>query len=116
LGIRPVHLELSTFRSDGDDLGHPSDKIRVAEIVGHPDVAQAAAIGISDERWGERPLLFVVPAGDQPPDVEELKSFIAEKVPKWWVRDQFEFVNELPIGATGKVLKRELRKNLVQEE
>jgi fatty-acyl-CoA synthase len=84
--------------------------------VGHPGVAQAAAIGVSDDRWGERPLLFIVPSGDQPPEIEDLKQFIGKAVPKWWVPDRFEIVDGLPLGATGKVLKRELRKLVVQEE
>lgn len=84
--------------------------------VGNPGVAQAAAIGVSDDRWGERPVLYVVPAGDRPPEIDDLRAFIARKVPKWWVPDRVEFVGKLPIGATGKVLKRELRTRVEQEE
>jgi fatty-acyl-CoA synthase len=76
---------------------------------GHPDVAQAAVIGIPDDKWGERPLLIVVPKADATPTGDSLKDYLAGLAPKWWVPDRVEFVESLPLGATGKVLKTKLR-------
>ena len=75
----------------------------------HPAVAQAAAIGVAHERWGERPLLVVVKQKDQEITKEALKEFLEAKLVKWWMPDAIEFVDALPIGPTGKVLKRSLR-------
>ena len=77
--------------------------------AGHPDVVQAAVIAIPDEKWDERPLLIVVPKPDTPNDKQTLRDYLAGMVPKWWVPDDVVFVESLPLGATGKVLKTKLR-------
>jgi acyl-CoA synthetase (AMP-forming)/AMP-acid ligase II len=77
--------------------------------MSHPAVAQAAAIGVPHPKWQERPLLIVVKAPGKELDGDELKRFLETKVVKWWLPDAIEFVDALPLGATGKVLKRELR-------
>jgi len=75
----------------------------------HPAIAQAAAIGVPHERWVERPLLIVVKQKDKDVSKEELREFLESKLVKWWVPDAIEFVDALPIGPTGKILKRQLR-------
>ena len=75
----------------------------------HPGVAQAAAIAAKHDKWGERPLLVVVGRAQGAPSAEALQTFLADKLVKWWRPDAIEFVDALPIGPTGKVLKRELR-------
>ncbi|MFZ5439568.1 MAG: long-chain-fatty-acid--CoA ligase [Myxococcota bacterium] len=75
----------------------------------HPAVAQAACIGVAHEKWYERPLLIVVKAKDIDVTKDQLLAFLAQKLVKWWVPDAIEFVDALPIGPTGKVLKRALR-------
>lgn len=74
----------------------------------HPDVVDAAAIAIPHPKWDERPLLVCVSAGDKSTSGEEIRSLFSETVPSWQVPD-LAFVDQLPIGATGKVLKNELR-------
>ncbi len=75
----------------------------------HPDVAMAACIGVRHEKWQERPLLVVVPAEGKDPSDAEIKDCIAAKCAKWWIPDEIVRTDALPIGATGKVLKRELK-------
>jgi 3-(methylthio)propionyl---CoA ligase len=75
----------------------------------HPCVQHAAAIGVPHPKWQERPLLIVVKAPGKEVERDELRAFLESKLVKWWVPDAIEFVDALPIGATGKVLKRELR-------
>ena len=75
----------------------------------HPCVQHAAAIGVPHPKWQERPLLVVVKAPGKEVDQDELRKFLESKLVKWWLPDAIEFVDALPIGATGKVLKRELR-------
>lgn len=78
-------------------------------IAGHADIAAAACIGVTSTKWGERPLLVVVKAVGKAPTGEALLAFLATKLVKWWVPDAVEFVDALPIGPTGKILKRTLR-------
>jgi 3-(methylthio)propionyl---CoA ligase len=75
----------------------------------HPCVQHAAAIGVPHPKWQERPLLIVVKAPGKEINKEDLHQFLATKLVKWWIPDAIEFVEALPLGATGKVLKRELR-------
>jgi fatty-acyl-CoA synthase len=75
----------------------------------HPGVQHAAAIGVPHPKWQERPLLIVVKAPGREVQKEELHDFLATKLVKWWMPDAIEFIEALPLGATGKVLKRELR-------
>jgi fatty-acyl-CoA synthase len=75
----------------------------------HPDVAMAACIGVRHEKWQERPMLIVQPVPGKTPNKDEIKACIAKKCAKWWMPDAIVFQDELPIGATGKILKRELK-------
>ncbi|MEE2761307.1 MAG: long-chain-fatty-acid--CoA ligase, partial [Pseudomonadota bacterium] len=77
--------------------------------VGHADVAEAAVIGISHEKWGERPLLVCVPAEGASPLAEDILALFEGKVAKMCIPDAVEFVHELPHTATGKILKTKLR-------
>jgi len=77
--------------------------------MGHPDVMQAAAIGIAHPKWDERPLLLIVPTAGRTPDKQDVLKFLEGKVAKWWLPDDVVVVESLPIGGTGKVLKTKLR-------
>jgi len=76
----------------------------------HPGVAQAGVIGVPHPKWQERPLLIVVKREGQNPSPEDIKAFLRDRLDKIAWPDAVEFVKELPLGATGKVLKTELRK------
>jgi fatty-acyl-CoA synthase len=78
--------------------------------VGHPKVAEAAVIGVQHPKWGERPLLVVVPKDQQQVTANELLDFLNGKVAKWWMPDDVIFVSEIPHTATGKIQKTVLRK------
>ena len=75
----------------------------------HPAVQHAAAIGVPHPKWQERPLLVCVKAPGKDLEREDLHRFLETKLVKWWLPDAIEFIDALPLGATGKVLKRELR-------
>ncbi|HCO43923.1 MAG TPA: long-chain fatty acid--CoA ligase [Gammaproteobacteria bacterium] len=77
--------------------------------VGHPKVANAAAIGIYHPKWDERPLLVVQPAPGETPTKEEILAQLEGKIAKWWTPDDVAFVDEIPLGATGKINKMKLR-------
>ena len=75
----------------------------------HPAVAEAAVIGIAHPKWQERPLLIVVKRAGMEATREELLTFLAERVVKWWLPEDVVFVDSLPHTATGKLLKTRLR-------
>ena len=77
--------------------------------VGHPDVAEAAVIGVPHPKWDERPLLIVVPKKDCKITKADMLDFLSGKVAKWWLPDDVIFVAEIPHTATGKILKMALR-------
>ncbi len=77
--------------------------------VGHPDVAEAAVIGIAHPKWDERPLLVIVrnPGSDVTKDA--ILQYMEGKIAKWWMPDDVTFVDEIPHTATGKIQKISLR-------
>ena len=77
--------------------------------VGHPDVAEAAVIGVAHSRWTERPLLVIVRKPGKDPSKEALLGHLDGKIAKWWMPDDVAFVDEIPHTATGKILKTKLR-------
>ena len=77
--------------------------------MAHPDVLEAAVIGVPSEKWTERPLLIVVPAADSKPEKQDILSSLEGKIAKWWIPEDCLFVEELPHTATGKVSKKDLR-------
>ena len=79
-------------------------------IMGHAEVANCAVISVPHPTWDERPLLVVVPAGDIRPDKAEFDRLLLEHVAKWQLPDAVEFIDALPMTATGKVSKMTLRK------
>ncbi|WP_422362713.1 long-chain-fatty-acid--CoA ligase [Pyruvatibacter mobilis] len=78
--------------------------------VGHPDVAEAAVIGVVHPKWDERPLLICVAAEGKSPSKDEILGFMDGKIAKWWMPDDVVFVDEIPHTATGKIQKLALRK------
>lgn len=81
--------------------------------VAHPAVAQAAAIAIPHAKWQERPLLVAVLKPGASVSAEELLQFFAGKVAKWWIPEDVVFVDKLPLTATGKLSKLQLRQQFV---
>ena len=77
--------------------------------VGHPGIAEAAAIGIPHPLWDERPLLCVVRANGSDVSSEDVVSHLRKYVASWWLPNAIEFVDELPHTATGKLSKLRLR-------
>ena len=85
-------------------------------IMAHPKVAEAAVIGIPDEKWSERPLACVVPDGDEEITLDELKAFLAERVPKWWIPNDLEIIEEVPKTSVGKFSKKTLREQFAERK
>ena len=77
--------------------------------VAHPAVAMAACIAVRHPKWDERPLLVVVRKPGAELTREQLLAFYEGKIAKWWTPDDVAFVDAIPLGATGKMLKNRLR-------
>jgi fatty-acyl-CoA synthase len=80
--------------------------------VAHPAVAMAACIGVVHPKWDERPIVIVVKKAGAEVSKEELLKFYEGKTAKWQIPDDVVFVDAIPLGATGKMLKTKLREQL----
>jgi fatty-acyl-CoA synthase len=78
-------------------------------IMGHPEVLEAAVVGVADERWQERPLAVVVLKDDATVTARELKDYLRDKVVRWWLPERWTFINELPRTSVGKFDKKAIR-------
>jgi fatty-acyl-CoA synthase len=80
--------------------------------VAHPAVAMAACIGVKHPKWDERPIVAVVKKPGAEVSREDLLKFYEGKTAKWQIPDDVVFVDSIPLGATGKMLKTKLREQL----
>jgi fatty-acyl-CoA synthase len=78
-------------------------------IMTHPDVAEAAIVGVDDPKWGERPLAYVVSRPDKRLTADGIREHLRDRVAQWWIPERIEFIGEIPKTATGKFSKQTLR-------
>lgn len=78
-------------------------------LMGHHGVFEAAVVGVPDPRWDERPLACVVKRPGVNVTVDDLRSYLEGRVAKWWVPDQWAFLEEIPKTSVGKFDKKALR-------
>jgi fatty-acyl-CoA synthase len=86
------------------------------ELMAHPDVEEAAVIARPDERWTERPLACVVLCEGASATPQELNEHLRSRVAKWWLPEQFAFIDEVPKTSVGKFDKKQLRQRLADGE
>ncbi len=79
------------------------------ELMAHPAVAEAAVVAIAHPRWMERPLACVVTKTGQQVSGEELAAHLACRFAKWWLPDDYVFIDAIPRTSTGKFMKLKLR-------
>jgi fatty-acyl-CoA synthase len=85
-------------------------------LMAHPSVAEAAVIGVPDEKWGERPLAAVVAAPGTSISPAELRDFLGEKVARWQLPERWCFIDEVPKTTVGKFQKTRLREQYASGE
>ena len=78
-------------------------------LLDHPDIAEAAVIGIADERWGEVGRAFVVAKPGRAPDLSALAAHCADRIARYKVPKEFLLADALPRTASGKIQKHILR-------
>ena len=82
--------------------------------MAHPDVQEAAVIGVPDPKWSERPLLIVIPREGVEPNRDNVLQSLEGKIAKWWIPEDCVFVSEIPHTATGKISKKDLRQQFAE--
>ena len=85
------------------------------ELMSHPDVVEAAVIAKPDERWAERPLCCVVLRDEAEVTPAELVDHLSTRVARFWLPDEFAFVEEIPKTSVGKFDKKVLRGQLAED-
>jgi fatty-acyl-CoA synthase len=80
--------------------------------VGHPKAALCAVIGAAHPKWDERPVLLVKLEPGAAATKEEFLAFLDGKIAKWWTPDDVVFVDDIPLGATGKIDKKLIRERM----
>ncbi|HEX5165295.1 MAG TPA: long-chain-fatty-acid--CoA ligase [Thermomicrobiales bacterium] len=78
-------------------------------LMGHPAIQEVAVVGLPHERWGESPCAFVVCRPGESVNGDDLRSFARDRLAHFKVPTRYEFVDELPKTATGKIQKFVLR-------
>jgi fatty-acyl-CoA synthase len=78
-------------------------------IMAHPDVMEAAVIGVPDEKWGERPLAAVVLRDGASATPAELRDFLSGRMPRWQLPERWSFIAEVPKTSVGKFAKTRMR-------
>jgi fatty-acyl-CoA synthase len=78
-------------------------------LMAHPAVTEAAVIGVTDDRWGERPLAAVVLAAGASVTADDLRAFLAERLPRWQLPERWSFIDEVPKTSVGKFAKTRMR-------
>jgi len=94
------------YRSGGENV-YPAEVEKI--LAGHPKVSNVAIIGVPDEKWGESGLAFVLPVQGETITEEEIREFLKGKVAKFKHPKTIRFVDHLPLTATMKVKKSELK-------
>ncbi len=84
------------------------------QLMAHPDVLEAAVIAKPDERWTERPLACVVLCEGSSCSTDELCEHLSSRVAKWWIPDEYAFIDAVPKTSVGKFDKKVLRQALAE--
>ena len=85
-------------------------------LMAHPDIIEAAVIGVPDEKWDERPLACVVLKENAATTPEQLRAFLATRVARWWIPERWSFISEVPKTSVGKFDKKVLRARREHDE
>jgi fatty-acyl-CoA synthase len=73
-------------------------------------------VGIKSKKWDERPVAVVVPANGATPTLDSVRTFLADRVAKWWLPDEVVIVEEIPKTSVGKLDKKVMRDHLAHME
>jgi fatty-acyl-CoA synthase len=80
-------------------------------LMAHPEVLEAAVIGVPDDKWGERPFAAVVVRDGADVTAEQLRDHLAASVPRWQLPERWAYIDEVPKTSVGKFSKRKMRES-----
>ena len=83
-------------------------------LMAHPDVLEAAVIGVPDDKWGERPFAAVVVRDGADISAEHLRDHLSASVPRWQLPERWAYIDEVPKTSVGKFSKRMMREAYAQ--
>ena len=106
-GFLYIHDRVKDMIISGGENIYPAEVENA--VFAHPDIADAAVIGIPDEKWGETVKAIVVLKPDTDPSVEEIIAFTKERIASYKCPKSIDFVDALPRNPSGKVLRKDLR-------
>jgi acyl-CoA synthetase (AMP-forming)/AMP-acid ligase II len=78
-------------------------------LIAHPDVIEAAVVGVPDERWQERPMAVIVAKEGAVVSAGDLRTFLSDKVVRWWLPERWTFIDAIPRTSVGKYDKKTIR-------
>ena len=82
-------------------------------LLAHPQVADAAVVGVPSRKWDERPVAVLVARdAEQPPSLESVREFLGDRVARWWLPDAVAILEEIPKTSVGKIDKKVIREQL----
>jgi len=84
-------------------------------LYAQPSIEECAVIGLPDKEWGERVCAYIVPKQGQQVSTNDLKAGLKNLLSPFKVPKQLEIVKELPKSAAGKILKRELKRQVLED-
>jgi fatty-acyl-CoA synthase len=84
-------------------------------VMAHPDVVEAAVIGVPDPKWDERPLACVVLKAGSEVKPDDFAAFLSERVSKWWIPERWAFIEQVPRTSVGKFDKKALRSRFSED-
>jgi fatty-acyl-CoA synthase len=85
-------------------------------LIAHPDIRDAAVVGVRSRKWDERPVACIVPEDGRKPELDDVREFLGGRVAKWWLPDDVVIVAEIPKTSVGKIDKKVLREQLSHME
>ncbi len=103
-----VHDRVKDMIVSGGENVYPAEVENA--IMGCPGVADAAVIGVPDDKWGEAVKAIVVCAAGAEPKPEDVIAYARQRIAGYKAPKSVDFIDALPRNASGKVLRRELRK------
>jgi fatty-acyl-CoA synthase len=111
--LRLVDRKRDLIKSGGEWISSLELEQNLAD---HPAVSEAAVVGVPHPKWGERPIALVMLASGAYPTAEALREHLVDRVPRWWIPDEFRTVAEIPRTSVGKYDKKRIRHELAAGE
>ena len=106
-GFLYIHDRVKDMIISGGENIYPAEVENA--VFAHPDIADAAVIGVPDEKWGESVKAIVVTKPDTNPSPEEIIAFTKERIAGYKCPKSIDFIEALPRNPSGKVLRKDLR-------